>query len=49
VDGASREVEDAVQALREARDPEAQRRAAQALERAARRIREKTDTDRTPR
>jgi RNA polymerase sigma factor (sigma-70 family) len=40
VSGAAREVESALRALREARDPEARRRAAEALERATRRIHE---------
>jgi RNA polymerase sigma factor (sigma-70 family) len=42
-DDPTREVESALKALREARDPEARRRAAQALERATQRIRQQFD------
>jgi RNA polymerase sigma factor (sigma-70 family) len=47
-DGAVREVEAALKALREARDPEARRRAAQALERASQRVREQVNPGSSP-
>jgi hypothetical protein len=43
------EVEAALKSLREARDPEARRRAAQALERATQRLRQQIDPEATPR
>jgi RNA polymerase sigma factor (sigma-70 family) len=45
----TQEVEAALKALREARDPESRRRAAQALERASRRIQQQLDPETLPR